>query len=107
MEKEIDWAAMEKWSGTVFGNVHRLPVAAAAIELGPDRVYPEAIKNRLRLPSSTRAKEQLERFVAAGLLDPAEEQRPNGRGRPSKVYPRRDDDFWDCLDELVQRRFAK
>jgi hypothetical protein len=107
MEKEIDWPAMEEWSGTVFGNIHRLPVAAAALELGPDRIYPEAIKDRLRLPSSTRAKEQLERFVSAGMLEPARDRPPNGRGRPSKVYPRCDHEFWDCLDELVRQRFSK
>lgn len=98
---------MEAWSGTLFGNVHRLPVAVAALELDPDQIYPEAVKNRLGLPSSTRAKEQLERLVSAGLLEPSREQPPRGRGRPSKVYPRRDDEFWDYLDELVRRRFSK
>jgi hypothetical protein len=107
MEKETDWKSMETWSGTLFGNVHRLPVAAAALELGPDRIYPEAIKNRLGLPSSTRAREQLDRFVSAGLLEPAQQRPPQGRGRPSKVYPKRDDEFWDCLEELVRRRFSK
>jgi hypothetical protein len=112
MEKQIDWAAMERWSGTVFGNVHRLPVAVAALELDPDGIYPEAIKKRLDLPSSTRAKEQLERFVSAGLLKPPRDERPlnnlhRGRGRPPKIYPRRDDEFWDYLKELVDRRFRR
>jgi len=112
MEKEIDWAAMERWSATVFGNVHRLPVAVAALELDPDGIYPEAIKNRLDLPSSTRAKEQLERFVSAGLLKPPLEEQPldsprRGRGRPPRIYPRQDDEFWDYLEELVSRRFRR
>lgn len=110
MEKdrdEIDWAALRKWSGTMCGNVNRLPVAVAVLELGPEEVYPQAIKERLGLPSSTRAKEQLECLVTAGLLDEAVERPRDRAGRRPKVYPKRDDEFWDCLAELTRRRFAK
>lgn len=107
MEKAaIDWRAMEEWSGVVFGNIHRLPVAVAALELGPDGVYPEAIKEHLGLPSSTRAKEQLDRFVEAGLLQPPRKQRTGRKGRPRKVYARSNDEFWDCLAALSRRRFS-
>ncbi len=109
MEKDpIDWQEMERWSGAVFGNIHRLPVAIAALELDaePDGIYPEAVKKRLQLPSSTRATEQLDRFVEAGLLQPPREKHPGGRGRPRKVYAKRNDEFWDCLAALTRRRFS-
>lgn len=109
MEKQdsIDWEAMEEWSGTLFGSIHRLPVAVAVLELGPDRAYPQAVKDRLGLKSSTRAKEELERLVSAGVLKKAVERPRAGRGRTPKVYPKCDDEFWDCLAELSRRRFTR
>lgn len=103
----IEWQKMEEWSGVLFGSVHRLPVAVAALELAdhPDGIYAEAIKERLGLPSSTRAAEQLDRFVKAGLLKPPRKKHLGGKGRPRKVYAQSNDEFWECLKSLRRNRF--
>ncbi len=109
MEKDsIDWQKMEKWSGAMFGSAHRLPVAVVALELDAeaDGIYAEAVKERLGFPSSIRATEHLNRLVDAKLLKPPRKRRVGGRGRPRKVYAKSDDEFWDCLTNLVERRFT-
>jgi hypothetical protein len=107
-EDQLDWDAMRELSKALFGSRERLPVAIAVLELGPNRAYPQAIKDRLGLKSTTRAEEELQRLIDAKLLKkPTRRRQPGRQGPKTKVYARCNDEFWDCLASLTKRRFLK
>jgi hypothetical protein len=94
----VDRSEARRTAKLLFGNAHRLEIAAAIARAQTDIVTASTIATELAIPLNL-VSEQLKSFVKAGVLADV----PGVEGQRFRYFRRIDDPYWEATSNVLSR----